>query len=145
MMLLGLLGYLIAMPGLTIGGISFDLHTLLFASLAVISGYQAVWFALLMKMFGMAEGFLPADARVTRLFSIFDLEKGLVLGTTLALAGGVLLVLAIQQWVAVDFGALDYPRTMRFVIPGVMLTAIGIQTVLSSFFVSILGLQRAHH
>jgi len=145
MMLLGLLGYLIAMPGLTIGGISFDLHTLLFASLAVIGGYQAVWFALLTKMFGMAEGFLPADARVTRLFSIFDLEKGLVLGTTLALAGGVLLVLAIQQWVAVDFGVLDYPRTMRFVIPGVMLTAIGIQTVLSSFFVSILGLQRAHH
>jgi hypothetical protein len=31
---------------------------------------------------------------------------------------------------------------MRWVIPGVTLTALGFQTVLSSFFFSILGLRR---
>ena len=144
MMLLGAVGYAVALPGLTIRGISFDLHTLLFASLFVIAGYQAVWFAVLTKMFGMAEGFLPGDARASRVLALFDLERGLALGSVLAIVGVTLLALAIQRWVAVDFGALDYPSTMRLVIPGVMLTTIGMQTVLSSFFASILGLQRAH-
>ena len=142
MVLIGALGYAIAMPGMEIAGISFDLHTLLFASLSVIAGYQAVWFALLTKVFGMAEGFLPSDARIVRLFTVLDLEKGLLLGFLLVVVGGSLLLLAIDQWRMAGFGALDYPHTMRYVIPGVMLTTIGIQTVLSSFFASILGLQR---
>ena len=41
-----------------------------------------------------------------------------------------------------DFGALDYASTMRVVVPGVTLTALGFQTVLSSFFMSILGMRR---
>jgi hypothetical protein len=42
----------------------------------------------------------------------------------------------------VQLGDLDYAVTMRWAIPGVMLTAIGFQTMLSSFFFSILGLRR---
>ena len=41
-----------------------------------------------------------------------------------------------------DFGRLEYRETMRWVIPGATLTALGFQTVLASFFVSILGLKR---
>jgi hypothetical protein len=41
----------------------------------------------------------------------------------------------------VDFGRLDYRETMKLVIPGATLTALGFQTVLSSFFVSILGMR----
>jgi glycosyltransferase involved in cell wall biosynthesis len=145
MMVLGAVGYLVAMPGLTIRGISFDVHTLLFASLFVIAGYQAVWFALFTKRFGMAEGFLPEDPRARRAFQLFDLERGIALGSVLGLVGVLLLAIAVQQWIAVDFGSLDYPSTMRFVIPGVMLTTIGIQTVLASFFASILGLQRSRN
>ena len=41
-----------------------------------------------------------------------------------------------------DFGPMDYPSTLRLTIPGVMFTALGVQTILSSFFASILGLRR---
>ena len=41
-----------------------------------------------------------------------------------------------------QFGSLDYGTTMRWVIPGVTLTALGFQTVTSSFFVSILRMAR---
>ena len=34
------------------------------------------------------------------------------------------------------------PSTMRVVIPGFALAALGFQTILSSFFVSILGMRR---
>jgi len=61
----------------------------------------------------------------------------------IASAAGVgLLVAAILQWRAVGYGPLDYGRTMRFVIPGATLTALGFQTFLSSFFISILGMTR---
>ena len=56
--------------------------------------------------------------------------------------GGVLIALAVGQWSDVGFGDLDYARTMRLVIPGVTLVALGFQTVLSSFLVSLLGIAR---
>ncbi len=57
-------------------------------------------------------------------------------------AGTTLWFMAFNQWRMLDFGHLDYPHTMRLVIPGATLTALGFQTMLSSFFVSILGMHR---
>jgi hypothetical protein len=59
--LLGLTGYAIALPGLTIGGVTFDAHTLLFSSLAIMMGYQSVLFAICAKTFAINEGLLPKD------------------------------------------------------------------------------------
>jgi hypothetical protein len=56
--------------------------------------------------------------------------------------GIVLLALAVNEWRVRDFGHLDYVDTMRLVIPGVTLTALGFQTLLSAFFVSVLGVAR---
>jgi hypothetical protein len=47
--LLGLVGYVVALPGLNIGGVTFDAHTLLFSSLAILMGYQSVLFAICAK------------------------------------------------------------------------------------------------
>jgi len=132
----------VAMPKLRIHGITFDVHTLLFASLAIICGYQSVLFAIFTKIFAIGEGLLPVDRRLERLFVHVTLEKGLAVGLFVMFGGLVLLAGAVMQWQARRFGDLDYERTMRWVIPGVMLTALGFQTLLSSFFLSILGLRR---
>jgi hypothetical protein len=58
------------------------------------------------------------------------------------LSGIALLFGAIEQWRLADFGALDFSRTMRWVIPGATLTAVGFQTILGSFLISILGMGR---
>ena len=90
----------------------------------------------------LAAFLLPDDPLAARFFEVMNLERGLVLAAG-ALAGGVTLLLAaVNEWRLVDFGALDYGRTMRLVVPGVTLTALGFQTVVSSFFVSILGMRR---
>ena len=57
-------------------------------------------------------------------------------------AGLVLLGLAVNDWRLHHFGRLDYPRTMRLVVPGVLLVAVSFQTVLSGFFISIMGQRR---
>jgi glycosyltransferase involved in cell wall biosynthesis len=142
LIVLGLVGYGVALPGLRIRGINFDVHTLLFASLAIICGYQSVLFAVMTKIFAISQGLLPQDKRMTRLFEIVNLERGLIAGAILMLVGLAFLAIAVVEWYGRHFGNLDYERTMRWVIPGVTLTALGFQTVLSSFFFSILGLRR---
>lgn len=140
--LIGLAGYAVALPRLSFRGATFDVHTLLFASLSVILGFQSILFAFLTRIFGTVEGLLPEDPRLTRLYRYFNLERGILIGVVVALVGLGFLAAAIVSWYRADFGALDYGRTMRIVIPGVTLTALGAQTVLSSFFFSIIGLAR---
>jgi glycosyltransferase involved in cell wall biosynthesis len=139
---LGFLGYAVAMPGMHAWGVTFDAHTLLVASLALILGYQSILFGVFTKIFGLHEGLLPEDRRFTWLLQDSTLEKGLLIGALAFLAGFLLLTYAVEQWREVGFGNLDYARTMRLVIPGVMFSALGFQTALSSFFLSILGLHR---
>lgn len=139
---LGIVGYAVALPGLTFNGVTFDAHTLLFASLAIICGYQSVAFAVFSKTFAISEGLMPEDRRLARFFELVNLEKGLVLSVLITISGLALLVAAVNRWRLAGFGELDYASTMRLVIPGAMLTALGFQTILSSFFVSILGMRR---
>ena len=140
--LVGLLGYALALPGVTIGRATLDAHTLLFASLAIICGYQSVLFAIFAKMFAVSEGLLPEDLRLTRLYRVATLERGVLAGAVAVVVGVGLLAGAVMIWVEAGFGPLDYAATMRWVVPGVTLTAVGFQTVLSSFFMSILGMRR---
>jgi glycosyltransferase involved in cell wall biosynthesis len=142
LMLLGMLGYAVAMPGLTIHGVTFDAHTLLFASLAILCGYQAVLFAIFSMTFAVNEGLMPESRRLTQFFNAMYLERGLMLSGAGMLLGLGLLMAAVQEWRLVSFGQLDYAKTMRLVVPGATLTALSFQTILSSFFVSILGMRR---
>lgn len=140
--LLGVLGYAIALPEAHLGRVEFGVHTLLVASLMIICGFQAFLFAFLTKTFAITEGLLPFDRRMVRLFEILTLERGLLAGAVATIAGVSLIGVAVAEWVSRDFGPLDYSQTMRWVIPGTLLVTLGVQTVLSSFFFSILGLKR---
>jgi len=142
LILLGIVGYAIAMPGITLWRMTFDAHTLLFASLAILCGYQSVLFGILTKTFAITEKLLPEDPVMTRFFKLVNLENGLLISVIVLLIGLILLLVAVDQWRLAGFGPLDYAQTMRLVIPGASLTVLGFQTILSSFFVSILGMAR---
>lgn len=142
MILLGLFGYAVAMPGKQVWGVNFDAHTLLFSSLAILCGYQSILFAIFTKVFAVREGLMPEDPHMKKFFEVVNLERGLVIAGGALVVGLSLLAVAVNQWRLVSFGHLDYAQTMRLVVPGVTLTALGFQTVFSSFFVSILGMHR---
>ena len=139
---LGLLGYFIALPGRVIGGIGFDVHTLLLSSLALLVGSQLLLFSVSAKTFALTEGLLPADPGFSRLYKFFTLERGLIAGCAACLAGLALIAAVILQWSSSGFGALDSSRTLRLVIPGTTLLMLGVQTVFGSFFLSLLGMSR---
>jgi glycosyltransferase involved in cell wall biosynthesis len=139
---LGLLGYALALLRVRIGGVAFDAHTLLVASLGLIVGLQALLFFLVTKAFGISEGLLAPDARLRRFLDLVQLEKGVALGLVACLAGTGLLLVAVNEWRLANFGRLDYAHTMREVIPGATLVALGVQAIMSSFVISLLAMQR---
>lgn len=142
LVLFGLTGYAVAMPALTVYGVTFDAHTLLFASLAILCGHQAIVFAIIARTFATVEGLLPEDPKLMRFYRAVNLERGLLAAAVTLLVGVALLLLAVHQWWRTGFGRLDYAETMRLVIPGATLTALAVQTFFASFLSSMLGLHR---
>jgi glycosyltransferase involved in cell wall biosynthesis len=126
----------------TIAGTTFDVHTLLYASVAIVIGYQAVIFSAGATIFAVAEGLLPVSARWNRLFRVITLEVGILVGVVLFGLGLAGSIYAIVHWERLSFGRLDYASWMRRIIPATTLLALGSQTILASFFMSILGLKR---
>ncbi len=126
----------------TVGGATLDIHTLLYAAVAVIVGFQAINFAVFTKIFAISEGLLPEDPRLNRVFRYVNLEAGLVVGATLLVAGLVTSLYTFSAWRAHSFGPLDATKSLRVIIPAVTALTLGCQIILSSFFLSILGLRR---
>ena len=129
------------MPGpRRIGTVTLDVHTLLYAALAVIMGVQTVLFALFTKVFAITFGLLPSDRGMERWNKAFTLEAGLMAGGALLVAGFSGAIWAVMTWSHASFGPLDPTRTLRLVIPSIVMIMIGVQIVFSSFFLSVLRL-----
>jgi glycosyltransferase involved in cell wall biosynthesis len=143
LMLAGLVigGWLIPGPR-RIGGVGFDVHTLLYAAGAIIIGFQSVVFAFFTKIFAISEGLLPEDPRLTRAFKYITLETGLAAGSLLVVAGLAGSLYAFLHWSLGSFGPLDATRTLRIVIPSLTALMLGSEVILSSFFLSVLGMGR---
>jgi glycosyltransferase involved in cell wall biosynthesis len=125
-----------------VGGITFDVHTLLYAAMSMLIGFQALVFAMFTKVFAISEGLLPEDPRLDRVMNVITLEAGLTVGLLLVLLGLSGSIYAVVSWDQRSFGPLDPSHTLRIVIPAVTSLMLGCQILLSSFFLSILGLRR---
>ncbi len=143
LMIVGTLAGLSLLPGpRTIRGVTFDVHTLLFSAVLVLLGFQSVNFAVFTKVFAITEGLAPEDQRLNRLFRHITLEVGLIAGGLLTAAGLAAWIFAITTWGRLHLGPLNPEETLRVTIPGGVLVAVGFETILSSFFLSVLGMAR---
>jgi glycosyltransferase involved in cell wall biosynthesis len=131
------------LPGpLHIGAVGLDVNAFVYCAVAVIIGFQAVLFSVLARAFAVGAGLLPPSRNTERIFRIVTLEVGLAVGALLLLAGIGLSVYTVWFWSGRSFGALSTSSTIRFVVPAAMLMILGLETVLASFFLSILGINR---
>ena len=125
-----------------IGSITVDIHTLLYAIMAILVGFQAVSFSIFTKVFTVTENLMPQDPRLNWLFRYFKLETGLAVGGLLMTAGLGLGLYSLLLWSTHHFGPLDPTHVVRVVASTIVLFTLGVQVCLSSFFLSILGLNR---
>jgi glycosyltransferase involved in cell wall biosynthesis len=140
---LGFLGMLWLWSGpRQIYGVKLDIHTFLYAAMTVIIGFQAVSFAVFSKVFAISEGLMSEDERLTRVFRYVTLEVGLIVGGVFIVMGLWGSIYALRIWEQSSFGPLEPAKTLRMVIPAVIMMVLGFQVILSSFLLSVFGLRR---
>jgi hypothetical protein len=136
------LGAAVATGPLRIGGVSFDVDTLVACGAMVDIGFQAVLFWLFTQVYAGAEGFLPTEPRVQTLLGKLSLEKGLLAGAAVGLAGLVGLVFSLTYWQGHSFGHLNYEHALRLMVPSVTALVLSCQIILGTFFLSILSIKQ---
>jgi hypothetical protein len=125
-----------------LGGVELDVHTMLFGALCVIAGYQTLSLWAYAKVHGWTSGLLPADTFSLRVFDHLTLERGLLAGGALLAAGLGLNGWLVHEWLGRDLGHLEVRTTLRFALWGLTAMVLGLQTIYSSFFLSMLGMAR---
>jgi glycosyltransferase involved in cell wall biosynthesis len=125
-----------------VGNLQLDINTLMYAAFLSTLGLQAVIFSLLTKVFAISVGLRPPDPAMQTITKIGSLEKGIVIALLMMGIGLTSSVGALAYWSVNSFGPLDPTFSMRLVIPGTMLFAMGFQTLLASFFLGILQTKR---
>jgi len=125
-----------------VGSVTLDVHTLLFATMALLIGFQMIGFALFTKVFAIGAGLLPEDRRVASFSKRVSLETGLTVGGLLVVAGLAGAFYAVGLWEQVSFGNLEPSSMLRLVIPAVTACTLGVEVVLASLFLSVLNLRR---
>lgn len=138
LIVVALIGYALSLPQTRIHGIALDVHTLLIASLAGLMGWQCILLATLARIFASREGLMPPLPKLEKV----TVEHGIGVSILLSVIGTGLILLVIYQWWQNDFGRLLYPKTMRLVVPGVTLIAIGFQTAMASLMAGVLRMHR---
>jgi hypothetical protein len=137
----GLLGGILSLSAVRIGPATLGVHSLLVSSLLLLIGTQCCFLGIFAHTFALVKGLRPSGAFIVGFYRFFNLEKALLLSAAVAVVGAALIAHVFIGWRAEGYGSLDYAHTLRAVIPGVTLVALAVQTMLSSFMVSILSLQ----
>ncbi|HXF47580.1 MAG TPA: glycosyltransferase family 2 protein [Burkholderiaceae bacterium] len=124
---------------LHIGGIVFDIHTMLYAAAAAILGLQLFAFSVISHMAAHTRGLIPAVPSHVAWLAQIPLEQGLVTGVVTFIAGFTLAVATLYDWAGLQFRELDPSLVMRAAIPAVTLMTSGALLSFSAFVVDLLA------
>ncbi|HXT24845.1 MAG TPA: glycosyltransferase family 2 protein [Candidatus Eisenbacteria bacterium] len=116
-----------------------DIHTMIFGVIFTLLGAQILAIGAFAKVFSYAERFDRNTVSLKRVLKRVSLEKGLLLGGLLFVAGFAGCAYIVWQWAASGFGPLAQVRAVLF---WSMWLFLGVQIIFSSFFLSMLGISR---
>lgn len=138
-LLLGVLGgALLVQRPLAVGPMTFDVHTLMFMAAAVIAGVQLISFSILGRTLGSKLNLLPDRQWLQKLRHYLSVERILIAGGLVFVAGVVGTLASVAAWHDVGYGELDPRAVMRRVIPAVTLMICGVQIFFSAFFAGLI-------
>jgi hypothetical protein len=146
LLILGLvIGTAVTVGPITIGSVTFDVDTLVAAGAMVVIGFQLMLFWLFTQVYAGSEGFLPSEPGVQKLLGKLSLERGLILGVIIGVAGLVGVIFSLTYWQANKFGTLNYEHALRLMVPSVTALVLSCQLIFGGFFLSILGIKQTRH
>ncbi len=146
-------GMVLFLVGLVMGGVlltgpiqigehALDVSALIYSMAAVLIGFQAMLFAAFSRAFVANEGLMPPSPGMQKAFKVLNLERGLIIGLLMLVLGVGLAIYGFIHWGSSDFGALNARDAVRLAVPAATLSVLGVETIMGSFFLSVLGLSR---
>lgn len=125
----------------TLGSITFDIHTMLYGSAMIMIGMNMIFFALFTRIYAIRTNFIPTKENVATKLAGITTEKGAVTGLLFTLAGIIMTIFALLIWGHTSFGDLNPQEMMRMTIPALTLMVVGIEMIFASFFIGILNIK----
>ncbi|NOH02999.1 MAG: glycosyltransferase family 2 protein [Chloroflexi bacterium] len=135
----GIVSLILFFGPVDIGFRYIDFHTFIAAGSLMYLGMNMISFAVVTRVYAYENGLLPVKPRFFALFKYVNLERGLVLGFSVLVLGFILMLIAISQ--SNSFEQIGFSTSIRLVFGGSITLAMGGQIILTSFVLSMLGLQ----
>ena len=133
--LLGITLMAVAYGDLSIGGVTFGVHTMIFGSLLTIMGVQVVSFGILSTIAANPIR-TPTDPVSNWITEHVSLERGMTAGLVILAAGGAYAGYLITQWISSGLGPMSFTMSSLSAFTAIIL---GSLIVFSSFFMSVLA------
>ena len=139
MLALGLLGMALSLSGISLFGREWQVHAMIAAALLTVVGAQVIALAVSARAFAVYALGERADRLLTWGRERLRVEHGLLAGGLVALCGLTIGAVVVATWIGRGFGSLSEERLLVF---AAVLIIVGVQTIFSSFFLSIIGLAK---
>jgi glycosyltransferase involved in cell wall biosynthesis len=117
-------------------GITLQIHPMFISSLLVIIGYQLIIFSIFAKTYAIIH--LNEKSPLENFYKYITIERASIIGSFLSIIGLGIFLIILYTWIKSGFSDLDQ---IKNAISGLTLLVIGIQTIFSSFMLSILGIR----
>jgi len=135
---LGLFLILVILNGpLVIGSMRFDIHPMIFGAFLTIIGLQTIIFGLQSKIYSKSIGLGNESKTLKFIDEYFTLEKGTLIGFAIFFIGFAILIYIFNTWLGVGF-----VQQIKLMLAGMTLTVLGIQIIFSSWFLSMIGIEK---
>ena len=142
LLLLGL-GSLLFLPLLftpvSLGGVTLDTGTMIFAATFIITGFQLVWFHALARLFAVRMSLLPTSERFEALRARLSVEAACQVGAVFLVMAVLATLGSVGFWAAHDFGPLQPGTMTRIASLVAVLGALGMQSVTNGFLWGLLN------
>jgi len=135
--LIGFFGMILLLNG-PVGFINhtFDFHAMIFSGILVLLGFQLINLGFFAKSYALSEGFEKKNSFFINFYRVFNLEKGLIIGSVLIVFGLLRIFFILKKWFFL--GSLVQERHELFAL---IIIIVGIQIIFSSFLISLIGMK----
>jgi hypothetical protein len=137
----GIAGLLLFFGPVNTGLRLFDFHSFILSGTMMILGLNMLSLAFVTRVFAYNFGLLPMRPKLFNLFKYFHLETGIGSGLLIISLGIFLIIRAAILSYSPGFGTIGFGNSVRLVFGGALSIITGGQIIMTSFVLSILGMQ----
>ncbi len=123
---------------LNLFGIQLFYHPMFLSSSLMIIGYQLIIFSVFAKSYSINHLGEKETVLMKNLYKMVTIERASIFGIIIALFGIIIYLMIFFKWMESGFPALDEIKNS---IIALTLIVLGVQTIFSSFMLSILGIK----